>query len=156
MDDLAARLRRLDDLEAIRALKMRYSRYCDNGYEPEGLASLFAPDGVWDGGSLFGRCEGHDAIRKHFSSASDRIPWALHYILCPELEVEPGGDRARGTWYLWQPCLRRSRDGSERQAWLAGTYRDDYVKVDGRWLFQNVVIEARWLDGPQGQPAAHT
>jgi len=22
--------------------------------------------------------------------------------------------------------------------WVAGTYRDEYVKVDGKWYFQNV------------------
>jgi hypothetical protein len=150
MDDLGTRLARLEDLEAIRALKMRYSRYCDDGYDPDGIASLFVPHGVWDGGRLFGRAEGTDGIREHFGSATSRIPWSLHYILAPELEVDPAGDRARGTWYLWQPCTRRLRTGEDRQAWLAGTYRDTYVKVDGRWLFDTVLIDARWLDAPAG------
>jgi hypothetical protein len=155
MDDLAARLNRLEDLEAIRALKMRYARFCDDGYDAGGIASLFVPDGVWDGGPLFGRPEGIDAIRQHFSAASGRIPWSLHYILAPEIEVDPDGNRARGTWYLWQPCIRRSRDGTDRQAWLAGTYRDRYVKRDGRWLFEQVVVDARWLDAaPPTLPTA--
>ena len=54
----------------------------------------------------------------------------------------------RGTWYLWQPCTRRRRSGEEHPAWLAGTYDDTYVKLDGRWLFQTVQVNARWLDAP--------
>lgn len=149
MEDVATRLARLEDLEAIRSLKMRYARFCDNGYDPSGIASLFVPDGVWDGGRLFGRPQGTEAIREHFRGAPGRIPWSLHYILAPEIEIDPDGSHATGTWYLWQPCIRRSRDGTDHQAWLAGTYRDRYVKVDGRWLFEEVVVDARWLDGPQ-------
>jgi hypothetical protein len=149
-DDLGVRLARLEDLEAIRALKMRYARYCDAGYDPDGIASLFVADGVWDGGQLFGRQEGADRIREHFVNATSRIPWSLHYILAPELDLDADGQRARGTWYLWQPCTRRLRTGEERQAWLAGTYRDTYVKVDGGWRFETVVVEARWLDRPTG------
>ena len=54
-------LQRLVDIEAIRALKVRYARYADAGYDADGLASLFTEDGVWDSGALFGRCVGRDA-----------------------------------------------------------------------------------------------
>jgi uncharacterized protein (TIGR02246 family) len=142
------RLARLEDLDAIRALKGRYARFADAGYDADGIASLFVPDGVWDGGSLFGRAEGVDAIRAHFAGASARIPWALHYVIAPEIEVAGDGRSATGSWYLWQPCTRRSSSGEERPAWLAGTYADRYVKVDGRWLFEHLRVDARWLDGP--------
>ena len=144
------RLTRLEDLEAIRELKMRYARFCDAGYDAAGIAGLFVPDGVWDGGELFGRREGRDAIRRHFEHAAGRIPWSLHYILAPELTVAADGTRAAGSWYLWQPCLR-TVDGNPQQAWLAGTYLDTYRKLDDTWLFDTVVVQARWLDAP---PAA--
>jgi hypothetical protein len=151
-DDESRRLARLEDLDAIRALKMRYARYCDAGYDAPGIASLFVPHGVWDGGPLFGRAEGVDAIRAHFEAAPQRIPWSLHYILAPIIEVAEDGRSATGSWYLWQPCVRRSSKGEDRQAWLAGTYADRYAKVDGRWLFEYVTVEARWLDGPPPSP----
>lgn len=150
-DDLAARVADLEDLEAIRALKARYARFCDNGYDPDGIASLFAEGGVWDGGALFGRREGLDVIREHFKGAPARIPWALHFTLVPEITLEgpPGPERrASGTWYLWQPCTRRSSNGTEWQAWLTGTYADTYVKVGGTWKFETVTVDARWLSGP--------
>jgi hypothetical protein len=155
MDDataaLTARLDDLEDIAAIKALKTRYARFADAGYDPDGLASLFVDDGVWDGGALFGRCEGVEGIRQHFSGAPGRIPWALHFTLSPEIELEgpPGPQRrAKGTWYLWQPCVRRRSDGTEHEAFLTGTYTDTYVKADGRWKFETVLVQARWLSGP--------
>lgn len=151
MDDMQRLLARLDDAEdvaAIKALKIRYARYCDDGYDAEGIASLFVDAGVWDGGSLFGRCEGRTAIVEHFRGASDRLPWALHFTLSPEIELDgaPGPDRrARGTWYLWQPCVRRRRDGGDRDAFLTGTYTDTYVKAAGVWRFETVLVQARWF-----------
>ena len=150
--DVLARLTRIEDLQQIRDLKMRYARYADDGYDADGLASLFAPDAVWDGGALFGRAEGTEALRAHFATAPEAIPWALHYILAPELTLDPDGVHASGTWYLWQPCTRRRRSGDERQAWLAGTYRDTYVKLDGVWRFQTVQVDARWLDALPSTP----
>ena len=73
LEDLAARIRYLEDIEAIKVIKARYCAYCDAGYDPEGIAALFTDDGVWDGGRTFGRREGKVAIRRHFEAASQRI-----------------------------------------------------------------------------------
>lgn len=154
MDDLQHVLARLEDAEdhrAIVALKTRYARLCDDGYDAEALAALFTEDAVWDGSPMFGRAEGHDGIVAHFRSAPAAIPWALHFTLSPELELHgaPGPDRtASGTWYLWQPCTRRNRAGEEREAFLTGTYRDAYVKQAGVWRFASVRVHARWFTGP--------
>ena len=134
---------------------MRYARYADAGYDADGLASLFAPDAVWDGGSLFGRAEGTEAIHAQFVGAPT-IPWALHYVLAPQLEVDDDGrprPPARGTCGSPAP----GGDGPERagfQAWLAGTYDDTYVKVDGRWLFQTVEVPGALAAGPAVHAAA--
>ena len=152
-DDLAARLGRLEDEAAIVRLKARYARYCDDGYDAEGIAGLFVPDGVWDGGELFGRAEGTDAIRAHFAGASARIPWALHFTLNPLIDVAPDGATATASWYLWQPCLRRWGSGDPVLSWLAGTYADAYERTADGWRFARVVVRARWLEeGPPVPP----
>ncbi len=46
-DDLAARLQRLEDLEAIRALIASYGPLADSG-DAAGLAALFTPDGQYE------------------------------------------------------------------------------------------------------------
>ena len=146
MTDLDERLRRLEDEAAILRLKARYARFCDDGYDAEGIAGLFVPDGVWDGGELFGRAEGADGIRAFFAGASEHIPWALHFTLNPLIELAPDGRTASGSWYLWQPCVRRRRSGPVR-SWLAGTYADTYERAEDGWRFRTVVVRARWLEG---------
>jgi hypothetical protein len=144
---MADELQRLVDLEAIRALKVRYARYADDSYDADGLASLFTEDGVWDSGKLFGRAEGREGIRAHFSNATSRVTWALHYVLCPEITIAPDGQTAEGTWYLWQPCTAVRR-GVPTPSFLAGTYHETYAKVDGRWYFRTLELDARWLEAP--------
>ncbi|WP_413657989.1 nuclear transport factor 2 family protein [Paraburkholderia phenoliruptrix] len=41
------RLTRLEDIEAIKYLKAQYAEHPDNGYDPEGVASLFVDDVLW-------------------------------------------------------------------------------------------------------------
>ena len=48
-----ARIRRLEDIEAIRRRKVQYFDACDGGFggiashEPEAIAATFAEDGTW-------------------------------------------------------------------------------------------------------------
>ena len=132
---LERRIQVLEDIEAIRELKARYCAYCDDSYDPEGIASLFVDDAVWDGGVL-GRCEGQDKIRSFFKNASSAISFAIHHVCNPLIEVD--GDRATGQWYLFQPCTYA--DGN-RAIWMMARYRDEYVREAGGSKFRNVKID---------------
>ena len=99
--DLEARIQRLEDIESIRALKARYCMYCDDNYDVEGLASLFTEDAIWDGG-IRGKAIGRDGIREFFQHAPERLPFAVHMVMNPLIEVN--GDEATGVWYLFQAC----------------------------------------------------
>ena len=57
------------DIEQIKQLKARYALACDNDYEPDTLADLFAEDAVWDGGFM-GRAEGREPRRRHRTATS--------------------------------------------------------------------------------------
>jgi hypothetical protein len=138
--DLEARVRRLEDIEAIKQLKARYCALCDAGYDADGIAPLFTEDGLWDGGRTFGRREGRAAIHAHFAAASRRISIARHQVMNPIIEVD--GDDATGEWLLFQPCTIPGSDGDEDQAlWLAATYHDRYRRVDGDWMIAAMVID---------------
>jgi SnoaL-like domain len=63
MPTLEERVQRLEDIEDIRRLKIRYAGLCDAQYDLDGLASLFTDDAVWDGGSDFGVYQGKQAIQ---------------------------------------------------------------------------------------------
>ena len=135
LEELAGRVQALEDIEAIKKLKARYCEYCDNQYDADGLASLFTEDAIWDGGEVLGRNEGREAIRRFFQGSSQRLPFAIHHVMNPIIEVD--GDTGTGQWYLFQPCTRA--DGN-RAAWLAARYNETYVRLDGEWKFQHMTI----------------
>jgi len=138
-DTLEDRIRRLEDIEALKQLKARYAAYCDDDYDASTLAPLFTEDAVWDGGPM-GRFEGREAIRSFFASANQAATFAIHHVTNPILEVD--GDRATGRWYLWQPCT--FAEGNQG-LWMAGCYNDVYRREGGHWLFEQVTITLRML-----------
>ena len=138
---IAARLQRLEDIESIKQLKAKYCSFCDDNYNPQGIASLFTPDGVWDGGDL-GRAEGYDAIVKFFERAPSAFSFAIHHVMNPVIEVD--GDAATGRWYLLQPLTRRRRDG-DHAMWLAGRYEDEYVRMGREWKFKRLKFITHFL-----------
>ena len=109
MTTLEERVQRLEDIEAIKVLKAEYCAYCDDHYDPDGIASLFVEHGVWDGGFM-GRFEGNEAIREHFAGVSSIMGFAIHHVTNPLITiVENDPDAANGQWYLWQPCTQTPR-----------------------------------------------
>ncbi len=149
MPSVEERLQQLEDVEAIRRLKLRYARFCDAGYDAGGIASLFAEDGVWDGRPTFGKAEGRAKIERFFAGASEALTYARHYIVAPLIDVAADGRSATGSWYLIQPATLRGQP-----VWLAGSYDDAYVKREGEWLFRSVRVtfdfmtpyEAGWVE----------
>ena len=131
LTDLENRVRAVEDVDAIRNLKATYAAYCDDNYNADKIAELFVEDAVWESGGL-GRFEGREAIRGFFRRASEIYTFALHYGLNPHIEVT--GDTARARWYLFMPCT--VADGN-RALWRAGIDDEEYVRVDGKWMFKS-------------------
>jgi ketosteroid isomerase-like protein len=127
---LTKRVQALEDAEAIRNLKARYAAYCDDKYNPDGIADLFTEDAVWESPSL-GRFEGREAIRGFFQGASKIFSFAIHYSLNGHIEVQ--GDSAKAQWYLFMPCTLGE---SNRAMWRAGIDREQYVRIGGDWKFK--------------------
>lgn len=148
--DLEGRVRRLEDIEAIKQLKARYCAYCDDGYDADGIASLFTEDAVWDGGRTFGRAEGREGIRKHFRGASRRVTVARHQVMNPIVEIADDGaggvgDTATAHWLLFQPCTNVGPDGKEGAVWLAATYTDTYRRDGDGWLIAEMLIDVAFF-----------
>jgi len=147
---LAARVRALEDVEAIRRLKARYAKLVDARYGKTGprppedlarladaIASLFAEDAVWDGGAGLGLCHSREGVRARM--AEPTLLFSRHYFVNPQIEID--GDRARARWELLAPCTLR--DG--RPAWMAGTEDDEYTRIGGVWLHQRMALSVHFF-----------
>ena len=149
-DDLAARIDRLESIEAIKKLKHLYMHYCDLGYAPAKLGPLFTEDAIWTSKD-FGRHAGRAAIEAFFGGVSAQIVFAAHLAMNFMIDVD--GDRATGRWRILMPCT--IMDGDKKVSrWLLGDYEEEYVRRNGAWLFKkidylmnyNVAFDQPWAD----------
>jgi hypothetical protein len=127
----AARSRRLDDLEEIRALQASYCRFVDSAYDgagddPDTFAALFAEEGVWAAGPE--PVVGRTAIRER-AAASTRF----RFHLATNAIVDVDGDRARGWWHVLVAVT-----GGDGAAWLAGRYENEFARTAEGWRFASV------------------
>lgn len=143
--ELQQTIQRLADIEDIKQLKARYASACDDDYNPATLAPLFAEDAIWDG-NILGYAEGREGIREFFAAASSLVPFAVHQVSNPLIEID--GDSASGQWFLWQPMVF-----GEQALWLSAVYHDKYVRVDGQWLIQHLKLDIRMLTPFEEGPA---
>lgn len=158
LETIEQRLGRLEDVRAIEQLKYRYAGYCDNSYDPEGIASLFTEDGRWvvdgEGGSM----TGHEEIKKHFRELSKKITWAQHYMIAPRVDLSEDGQSATGYFYLLCLCtIERTGEPTEKDAViLTINYVDQFAKRDGQWYFQELLGRthqvSNWDQGWVNQP----
>lgn len=131
---LEERVQRLEDVEAIQRLKIRYAQILDRCKSADDFkkfageyADLFTEDAVIDAGEL-GVVEGKKAIADFFTRIPQTLTFFVHYMIGPVIDVAPSGKEATGSWYLWEPATMNGR-----AVWLAITYDDRYRKVDGSW-----------------------
>lgn len=155
------RLQRLEDIEAIKVLKYRYASYCDAGYDPDGITSLFVPDGHWIVTGLGGEATGRDEMHEFFSAIKDTIVWAMHFVIAPQVELSADGQSAEGRFGLLSMTTIKREDAPAGFTPTVSTlnYVDKFVKIDGRWYFQELSgtshfasewtkgwVEQRWMD----------
>lgn len=133
------RIQWLYDVERIKQLKHRYCAFCDEHYDPDGIAGLFTEDGVWEGGP-FGRAETRAGIREFFAGVSGQVEFANHYVTNPIIDID--GDSARGRWDLWQPMVMAPEPHA---LWLVAKYREQYVRDGDDWRFRELVLDVRAL-----------
>lgn len=125
---LETRIRRLEDLEAIRALDAEYCRVLDDGDWPA-LVSLFVPDGEFVGLS---HARGHAELLAFFAGlAAGGLTAFWHHVTNLEIDLHDDGT-AEVRSFLWQPCVLH---GSPHVA--AGRYTDIVVRTDGHWRYRS-------------------
>ena len=134
LEDLEARTKVLEDIEAIKKLKARYCYLADAGLDDpskwDELMTHFSESAKIDFGP-FGVHEGKEAVKRFFTRNIARsLSFSWHMAHNPIIEVE--GRKAKGTWYFEVPLTDRR---ANRAVWAAGTYDEEYIKEDGEWKF---------------------
>ncbi|MBH3426320.1 nuclear transport factor 2 family protein [Pseudomonas alkylphenolica] len=129
IDQLEARLRTLEDAEAIRRLKARYLACCDQK-NPQGMRDCFAPGPVHIDYGRIGVFEDRDQLVAIFEALGCHPHVVeMHHGVNPQIDVLDD-THARGTWGLhYQMIDTRERVITQ----LGATYEDAYRKVDGQW-----------------------
>lgn len=126
-------LRRLQDLEEIRALQIAYGYHLDRGQWAE-YAALFAKGGKLRLGPV--RADGREAIER---AARDELGFhptgdsfdIVHLVSNPRIELRGDSATAEVTWTV----VSRTEGGGTAVTSL-GRHLDDYIREDGRWRIQ--------------------
>jgi hypothetical protein len=130
------RIQRLEDTEAIRTLKSQYHTYV-NDTDFDRVGSLFAPDASLKLGYLMpdeNAIVGRDKIQVAFSAMKTSTSQSqLKQFLHSHIVELTGPDTASGTGMLYA-CY-----GVDAEAYVvAGKYSENYVRLDGEWLFKTM------------------
>ncbi|WP_417516573.1 nuclear transport factor 2 family protein [Minwuia sp.] len=133
-ESLETRIDRLESIEAIKKLKHVYMKHCDVGYPPAQLGPLFVDEAVWTS-AVFGHHAGRAAIEEFFGGISAQIVFAAH--LAMNFVIDVNGDEATGEWRILMPCTMME-DGKKVSRWILGDYEEEYVRVDGQWMFRKI------------------
>jgi len=145
-NDLTARIQRLEDIEAIKWMIVRYAQGADQHNNVDIMLPLFADDAVWDAGERFGRYEGKPAIYEFLKGSGSFIGWTLHYMVSPAIKIADDGNTAQAFWYLWETANIPHQQTREPEAtWIGGTYDTELARVDGEWKFTKVNLRVKLL-----------
>jgi hypothetical protein len=153
LKELEARLKNLEDVEAINRLQRAYGYYLVH-WEGKQLAALFsdAPDvtlGAGDGGVVF---SGQKDVKNFFKRIGDP-PELLHGLmqLSGIVDVDLDGKTAKGRWFGFGPLAIPGEDEKVKAIWGFGIYENEYVKEKGRWkikkLHYDYIMTTPYEDG---------
>ena len=141
-----ALLRELAAKQAIAELSATYMRGLDR-LDPELVAAAFHEDAQVNYGFFTGAAR--DFVGFAMGALKDHL--ANHHMLGQILiELDPGGDSARGEVYF-QAFHRIVTNGAEEDLFIAGRYLDRYERRGGVW---KMAFRAEVNDWARTEPAA--
>jgi hypothetical protein len=129
LQELEARLRVLEDIEAIRVLKARYLACCDDK-DPAGVRACFVDGPVEIDYDVVGRFDRADALVALYAEVACHPHMVeLHHGANPQITVLDETN-AQARWSLHYGLINTQTRSLTQ---LAGHYEDAYRKVDGQW-----------------------
>jgi ketosteroid isomerase-like protein len=123
-------VQQLVDAEEIRRLIYDYAFHLDMNH-PQELADLFVEDCEVVYGPNFG-AEGKEAYLKTLDGIGEFFEATSHHVSNTVIDFT-GEDEATARSVLYA-FHRYTKDRPDSHVW--GQYHDDFVRVDGKWLFK--------------------
>jgi hypothetical protein len=120
----------LAEKDAIREVMAEYCFCLDNDRFSD-MAALFTDDGTWD--TAFGKGTGHagvEALVRRLRTSDTPLPRAIHHVTNVVIKVDGVTATGFSNWVTVQNSPQGPKIGS------AGSYADEMVKQDGKWLFR--------------------
>jgi len=112
--------------------------------------ATWSTDGVWE---LLGQApRGRVAVLEHWNTLMGGIPFVYQLAGEGRIEIDPSGERGTGQF----PTVEFAKFGDGPGNLMLGTYHDEYVLEDGRWLFAKRRMQIHYM-GPSdlsGTPVA--
>lgn len=155
-----AGLARVADERAIADLMYRYIEACDHVRDASLIGSAFADDATWEGANRYacwGTTTGRDAIVAMFEATPDVLPFTVHWLANPRIDVD--GDAATGRWEVVQAATF-GRTGTP--VWVGARYDNRFRRTDEGWRIQHLVyadvfvtpFDQGWVTTPYVDPFA--
>jgi bile-acid 7alpha-dehydratase len=130
--DLEARMKHLEDIEAIKRLKYKYLRCLDSKLWDD-LAGCFTEDATTSYSSGKYSFQGREAIMQFLREGLGPTMISMHHGHHPEVEIT-SDITARGIWALEDYVIITQANLGLRGA---AFYQDQYVKVNGEWKIKS-------------------
>lgn len=133
------RLRRIEDRDAIRELIARYAHGLDLP-DRDTFLGVWAEDAVYKVDEPFGETVGLQAIGAAWDTFQRLFPYMYHHTMNIVIDG-PNGDTASATSFAF--ITGADRSGT---AWTSScTYFDDFVRIDGKWLFKRRYDQVNYM-----------
>jgi hypothetical protein len=163
LEELQARITRLEDIKQIEKLQRIYGYYLDyNEYQK--VVDLFSDHTESVEIADYGVYKGKKGVKKFYLELLGGKPprvgeLSIGMIMQGVVNVEPDAKTGKGRWYCMmieaKPTISL-HEGELRQLWGNGIFENEYIKENGKWLFRKVFFflnfrtpfEDGWLNVP--------
>ena len=161
LEELQARLTRLEDIRQIKNLQKIYGYYQDYG-QWQKIVDLFSDNNPSVEEADRGVYQGKEGIKRYFIDLLGGGPnrprrpgiLSIMFQLQGVVTVDANGKTAKGRWYgmgMEAKPIISLHEGELRQTWIHGVYENEYVKEDGKWKFKklyfNLTFRTPYEDG---------
>jgi len=148
LEELQARMTRLEDIKQIEKLQHIYGYYRDYG-DWQKIVDLFTDKDASVETADNGVYKGKEGVKRFYidllgeGGRKAPRPGLLHMMfqLQGVVTVAPDGKTAKGRWYgMGMEALPTVslHEGELRQTWIHGVYENEYVKEDGKWKIKKL------------------